>query len=59
MSAFSWLSICAVMGLVVATIYTVLFSVGSGLGPKQAGTVHPISGKPTPKEEAHPVRHAA
>lgn len=59
MSAFSWVLIYAVMWLVPVAIYVVLFSVGSGLGSKEAGTVHPISAKPTPKEESHPVRHAA
>jgi hypothetical protein len=47
---FTWLD--AVMFLVVVAIYVTLFAVGPDLGPKEAGSVHPISGKPTRKDES-------
>lgn len=59
MSATSWLLIYAMMQLMVVAIYAVLFSVGTGLEPEEAETVHPITGKPTRKDESHPIRHAA
>ena len=58
-SAFSWLLLYAMMWLVVVAVYVVLFSVGAGLEPKGAETVHPIVGKPTRKDESHAIRHAA
>ena len=59
MSAFSWVLIYALMWVPVIVIFIVLFSVGSGLGPNEEATVHPISTKPAPKQEPQPVRHAA
>jgi hypothetical protein len=57
MPAFTWLD--SVMFLVVVAIYVTLFAVGPDLGPKEAGTVHPISGKPKRKDESRSIRHAA
>jgi hypothetical protein len=56
MSASSFLLIYTVMWLVPVAMYVVLFSVGSGLGPREARTIHSISGKPARKEGSHPVR---
>ena len=53
---FTWLG--AVMFLVVVAIYVTLFAVGPELGPKAAGTVHPISGKSTRKDKSRSIRHA-
>jgi hypothetical protein len=41
--ALTWLDF--VMFLAVVAVYVTLFAVGPDLGPKEAGTVHPISGK--------------
>ena len=59
MSPATWLLTYALMDLVVVAIYAVLFSVGTGLEPKEAETVHPMSGKPTRKDESHRIPHAA
>jgi hypothetical protein len=55
--ALTWLDF--VMLLAVVAVYVTLFAVGPDLGPKEAGTVHPISGKPTRKDESRSIRHAA
>jgi hypothetical protein len=57
MPALTWLD--AVMFLVAVAIYFTLFAVGPDRGPKEAGTVHPIRGKPTPKDESRSIRRAA
>jgi len=59
MSAFLWMLLYAVMCVPVVAFYAILFSVGSGLGPKEEKMIYPISGKPRPKEESPPIRHAA
>jgi hypothetical protein len=59
MSAYSWVLIYAVMWLAATAIFTILFSVGTGLGPKEDVTVQPSHVQPTSKEETRPVRHAA
>ena len=55
MPALTWLD--AVMFLVAVAIYVTLFAVGPELGPKAAGTAHPISGKPTRKDQFRSIRH--
>jgi hypothetical protein len=55
--AFNWLD--SVMFLVVVAIYVMLFAVGPELGQNEAGTVHPIGGQPTWKDESRSIRHAA
>lgn len=55
--AFTWLD--SVMFLVVVAIYVTLFAVRPDRGPKEAGIVHPISGKPTRKDDSRSIRHAA
>jgi hypothetical protein len=59
MSPSTWLLTYALMDLVVVAIYAVLFSVGTGLEPKEAETVHPMRGRPTRKDESRPISHAA
>ena len=59
MSATHLLLIYALMWLVPVVFTVVLFSVGSGLGPKESETLRPINEKPASKEESHPFRHAA
>jgi len=52
------LLVLAIMWLPVIVAYTVLFSVGEGIGPKKQAAVHPMP-PPKPAPETHHVPHAA
>jgi len=58
MSAVSFLLIYAAMWAVATGIYVVLFSVGSGLGPKE-DMGHRVVSEPEAEAKSHRMPHAA